>query len=368
MTGPGGPELGKPALAQNLPLLARYAESLFWMARSLERVENLARLIDVTQTFESPGRERESWSALVAIHSDAARFAETVGEPDADAVKRFYLLDGSNPTSIRAAIEGARTNARTLRPMISTEMWMQINVFHRDLMRIQPEHLAGDALSRLCARIREGVQAHTGITEGTFFRDQGWHFYEAGRLIERADQTTRLLDIKYHLLSPTLAEERRVVELTQWNALLRAAAGYHAFRRVSQAGFVPADVVAFLLGDTSFSRSVALCIAQMENHLNALRSRYGLRDTAEVLERIGEVRAGMNVPVDELLPYGLHDFLDRLQRDLNGIGALIGTAFFRDWRPLKVKPVDPAPLPTMTQSMDGMIQTSSGQTQVQGRR
>ena len=349
-------------------LLTRDAEGLFWMARYVERVENLARLIDVTQTFESPGREAEAWAALVAINADKEGMAERGLAMDAANVKRFYLLDATNPNSIPGSLEAARTNARKLRPLISTEMWMQLNVFHRDVMAIDPAELDGDNLSRLCRRIKEGVQAHTGITEGTFFRDQGWHFYELGRLIERADQTTRLLDIKYHLLSPSVAEERRVVELTQWNALLRAAAGYHAFRRVSQAGFVPADVVEFLLGDTSFSRSVALCIAQMENHLNALRSRYGLRDTAEVLERIGEVRAGMNVPVDELLPYGLHDFLDRLQRDLNGIGALIGTAFFRDWRPLKMIPGDPAPAPAMTQSMDGMVQTSSGQTQVQGRR
>ena len=242
--------------------------------------------------------------------------------------------------------------------MISTEMWMQLNVFHRDVMAIDPAELDGDNLSRLCRRIKEGVQAHTGITEGTFFRDQGWHFYELGRQLERADQTTRLLDIKYHLLSPAIPEERRVVELTQWNALLRAAAGYHAFRRVSPAGFVPADVVAFLLRDTVFSRSVALCIAQMEFHLHALRSRYGLRDTAGVLERIGELRTGLDVPMADLLPNGLHDFLDRLQTDLSGTAALIGTAFFRDWRPLKTPP--PEPQPAMTQTMGGMTQTLGG--------
>ena len=134
---------------------------------------------------------------------------------------------------------------------------MQLNVFHRDgAWRSTPEELDGDALSRLCRRIKEGVQAHTGITEGTFFRDQGWHFYMLGRLIERADQITRLLDIKYHLLVRGSDEERRVAELTQWNAVLRAAAGYHAFRRVAQAGFEPWDVVTFLLADTAFARSV----------------------------------------------------------------------------------------------------------------
>jgi uncharacterized alpha-E superfamily protein len=240
---------------RDTPLLARYAESLFWMARYLERVENLARLVDVTQTFESPGREAESWFALVRINADENGFAKRGLAHSADAVKHFYLLDGGNPTSIPASLEAARTNARTLRPLISTEMWMQLNVFHRDMLAITPADLEGDQLSRLCRVIKEGVQTHTGITEGTFFRDQGWFFYQLGRLIERADQTTRLLDIRYHILVPVVAsEERRVTELTQWGAVLRAAAGYHAFRRVAPAGFTPEDVVAFLLADTAFPR------------------------------------------------------------------------------------------------------------------
>ena len=325
-------------LATHTPLLTRDAEGLFWMARYLERVENLARLIDVTQTFESPGREAESWAALVAINSDAAGLEERGLGVHATNIKRFYLLDPTTPTSIPFSMEAARTNARILRPLISTEMWMQLNVFHRDVLAIEPWELDGDALSRLCRRIKEGVQAHTGITEGTFFRDQGWHFYEIGRLIERADQTTRLLDIKYHLLARGTDEERRVVELTQWNALLRAAAGYHAFRRVAHAGFVPADVVAFLLGDTSFARSVALCVGQMEWHLNTLRTRYGLRDTAPVLERIEDIRGALGAPALNFAPDRLHDFLDAMQRDLSELGELIGTMFFRDWRPLKKRP------------------------------
>ena len=315
------------------PLLTRDAEGLFWMARYLERVENLARLIDVTQTFESPGREAESWTALVAINSDEAGLRERGLACDAESVKRFYLLDHDNPTSIPASLEAARTNARKLRPLISTEMWMQLNVFHRDMMAIQPWELDGDSLSRLCRRIKEGVQAHTGITEGTFFRDQGWHFYELGRLIERADQTTRLLDIKYHVIVRGSAEERRVVEMTQWNAVLRAAAGYHAFRRVATTGFQPADVVAFLLGDTAFARSVGLCIGQMTWHLNHLRSQYALRDTAPVLANIDELRIMLGDLSHLRLPDGLHVFLDRLQTDISAIAALMGRMFFRDWRP-----------------------------------
>ena len=319
-------------------LLARYAEGLFWMARYLERVENLARLIDVTQTFESPGREEEAWGALLRINADADRFRERGGALEAGGIKRFYLLDQANPTSVPASVEMARSNARTLRPLISTEMWLQLNVFHREVLTIQPEELEGDHLNRLCARLKEGIQAHTGITEGTFFRDQGWNFYMLGRLIERADQTTRLLDIKYHLLQVRGDEERRVTELTQWGGVLRAVAGYHAFRRVAPAGFEPADVVEFLLSDTSFPRSVSLCVRQVEWHLMQLRSRYNLRGTRAALERIEEVRAALqSTSAAQLVRGGLHEFLDAMQRDLILLAGEIGYAFFRDWRPEPVQ-------------------------------
>ncbi|MGI4795923.1 MAG: alpha-E domain-containing protein [Janthinobacterium lividum] len=315
-------------------LLTRDAEGLFWMARYLERVENLARLIDVTQTFEGPGGEAGSWSALVAINVDGERLAGRA--IDGKTVKSFYLLEASNPTSVPASLEFARTNARTLRPLISTEMWMQLNVFHRSILAKTPADLEGDALSRLCRQIKEGVQAHTGITEGTFARDQGWHFYLLGRLLERADQITRLLDIKYHLLVPGSGEERRIVDLTQWNVVLRAAAGYHAFRRVAQAGFEPWDVVSFLLSDTTFARSAALCVRDIGWHLEQLRSRYNLRDTAGPLEKVDELRQALQPGSGMIEPGGqLHDFLDKLQLDLSSLGDEIGTAFFRDWRPLR---------------------------------
>ena len=320
---------------RDLPLLARYAEGLFWMARYLERVENVARLVDVTQTFESPGREAESWFALVRINADEERFAKRGLAPTAEAVKRFYLLDRDNPTSIPASLESARTNARALRPLISTEMWMQLNVFHRDMMAIEEGELQGGRLNRLCVRIKEGVQAHTGITEGTFYRDQGFFFYQLGRLIERADQTTRLLDIRYHLLVPAATEERRVAELAQWGGVLRAAAGYHAFRRVSPPGFSPVDVVAFLLTDPSFPRSVGLCIEQIDHCLTQLRTRYGLRGIGLALERVEELRAALTGrPPATIIEDGLHQFLDAVQRDLILLAGEIGTAFFRDWRPL----------------------------------
>jgi uncharacterized alpha-E superfamily protein len=315
-------------------LLSRDAEGLFWMARYLERVENLARLIDVTQSFESPGFESDSWFGLIRINADETNFAARGFSPEAEQVKRFYLLDRGNPTSIPAALEDARTNARTLRPLMSTEMWRQINMFHRFVSHITPEDLEGDALSRLCTKLKDGVQAHTGITEGTFYRDQGWYFYELGRLVERADQTTRMLDIKYTAMLPRDGEAKRVAELTQWNAVLRAAAAYHAFRRRHRANFSAEDVVHFLLRDPSSPRSVLLCIRRVESHLDDLRRLYGLARAAETMELAEYLRELLlEQPLGRILPMGLHDYLDTVQVHIQELAASIGRAFFRDWRP-----------------------------------
>ncbi len=318
-------------------LLARDAEGLFWMARYLERVENLARLIDVTQSFESPGFEAEAWQGLIRINADEQNFRERGFSFEATHVKRFYLLDKGNPTSVPGSLEGARTNARILRPLMSTEMWRQINMFHRFVSRIIPQDLEGDALSRLCTKIKEGVQAHTGITQGTFYRDQGWYFYELGRLIERADQTTRMLDIKYTAILPSGREEKRVAELTQWNAILRAAAGYHAFKRLSRAQFSPEDVVHFLLRDPASPRAALHCVRRIEAHLDDLRRHFGLAAGEDATERAEMLRELlMEKPLSHILATGLHNYLDLVQIHLQELAGAIGRAFFRDWRPEEV--------------------------------
>jgi uncharacterized alpha-E superfamily protein len=338
-------------------LLARDAEGLFWMARYLERVENLARLIDVTQSFESPGYETDAWFGLIRINADEANFAKRGFSPDADHVKRFYLLDKGNPTSVQTNLEDARTNARTLRPLMSTEMWRQINVFHRYVSQLTAADLNGDALSRLCTRLKDGVQAHTGITEGTLYRDQGWYFYELGRLVERADQTTRMLDIKYTALLPRDGEEKRVAELTQWNAVLRAAAGYHAFKRRSLATFSAEDVVHFLLRDPSSPRSVLLCVRRAEAHLDDLRRLYGLARVDEALEVAEHLRALLlEKSIGHILATGLHQYLDDVQIHIQALAAAIGRGFFRDWRPGDDAPapeVEPMATQSQSQSQGG---------------
>jgi uncharacterized alpha-E superfamily protein len=310
-------------------LLARYADCIFWLARYVERAENLARILDVNETFSRDSRGGQNWRSIVQLNSDEERFFATHDAASGHTVVNFYVIDADNPTSIVSAIRFARENARTLRPLISTEMWVQLNVFYNWLAGLHAADLAPANLAALFAEIKEACQTHTGITEGTFFRDQGWYFYQIGRYIERADQTTRLLDIKYHLLLPSLSDVGSSIDVSQWNALLRSAAGYHAYRRLHAASTTPARVAGFLLLNTAFPRSVHHCVGEVGRLLGEVKSRYSLRrgnDAAEELDRLQVLLGTLNISM--ILREGLHEFLDSIQAQLMAITRELSVAFF----------------------------------------
>jgi uncharacterized alpha-E superfamily protein len=312
----------------NNPLLARYAECVFWLSRFVERAENLARILEVNETHARDRGGARDWLSIVHINSDEAAFSSKHARPSADAVIGFYVTDASNPTSIVSAVANARENARTLRPLVSTEMWVQLNVFHNRLKAIAPAELVPGALSALLTEIKEACQTFAGITEGTFYRDQAWYFYQLGKYVERADQTTRLLDTKYKLL--TRADDGDGPDrIGQWHALLRSASGYHAFRRIHSSDLTPARVVGFLLFNPNFPRSVYLCVREIDAALYDLKLRFGVRagnDVAEALDTLRAILAGRST--EEVLGGGLHDFLDFVQSALIDITDRLSAAFF----------------------------------------
>jgi uncharacterized alpha-E superfamily protein len=295
----------------------------------MERAENLARILDVHETFSRDSRGAKNWMSIVQLNADEKRFLSRYESATAQNVVNFYVLDTQNPTSIVSAIRSARENARTLRPLISTEMWTQINVFYNKLLSLGPSDIAPHNLTRLCNMVKEACQAHTGITEGTFYRDQGWYFYQLGKYLERADQTTRLLDIKYHTLLPFADGVGSPLDVSQWNAVLRSAAGYHAFRRVYPRGMTPSAVAGFMLYNESFPRSVTTCVRQIDGLLVRLKSRYILKGGSKAMERVDEIQAALHSrPVEDVIKSGLHEYLDWLQLHLNDVTQEISKAFF----------------------------------------
>lgn len=310
-------------------LLARFAENSFWMARYMERAENLARILDVNETFAQNGEGVKEWLPIVQLYDDSERFFSGHEEATADAVLHFYVLDRANPTSITATVAAARENARTLRHLISTESWTHLNVFYNRLQKLTLDDLALSNLSRVCAGLKEDCQLHTGIIEGTGYRSQSWYAYQIGKQIERMDQTTRLLDINYHRLLAAVDESGSPLDASQWNALLRSAAGYHAFRRIHPRGMQPAKVAEFLLFDLAFPRSVALCARELDGLIAALAALIGETETPmptgtlETLRRIGRESS-----IEAVLEGGLHEYLDQLQRHLTALTDELGGAIF----------------------------------------
>ena len=299
------------------------------MARYMERAENLARVLDVNETFSRDSQGSQNWPSVLQLYDDGEQFHEDHATASAEAVISFYTLDLKNPGSILSAVRMARENARTLRPLISTEMWTQLNIFYNKLRDLTEEDAREPRLARLCGVIKEACQAHSGITEGTFYRDAGWFFYQLGRNLERADQTTRLLDVKYHLLLPVEAEVGSPVDVSQWNAVLRSASGYHAFRRVHPSGMDPAAVAGFLLFHDSFPRSVAACVMAFANRLAELRSRYGLTRGAPVAAETEALRGALETTtVAQVIDQGLHEYIDAIQLRLIALNNELGRAFF----------------------------------------
>jgi len=309
-------------------LLARFAANAFWTGRYMERAENLARMLDVNETFARSGNEEESWLPIVRLHADEVPFFARHDKATARAVVHYYILERENPNAIIASVGQARENARTMRHLISTEMWSQLNIFNGWLNDLTLRDIQLVNLSRLCAQIKEACQTHAGILEGTLYRDQVWSFYMLGKQVERAGQITRLVDVKSHLLDRRRGGDLTVIAISQWNALLRSAAGYHAYRRTYPRGMDPDRVLEFFFFNASFPRSVSRCLSEIDLLLAGL-ARIGLDHARGLRAELSPLDDLMNAGDVRLIrKRGLTPFIDDLQRELDRFSDELGAKFF----------------------------------------
>jgi uncharacterized alpha-E superfamily protein len=321
-------------------ILSRHAESIFWLARQVERANSTARILDVNETFSRNTRGEHDWESVLRLYGDEQIFRDTGRRPTADAVIHFYVLDDHNANSVLSCVRMARENARALRPLISTEMWVQLNGFYNRLSRLRRADLRVENLNRLCSYIKEACQTHSGITAETLYRDESWYFHQIGRAIERADQTTRLVDVKYQVLLPAPHDVGSPIDEAQWNTVLRSAAGFHAYRREHPQSMSPATVVHFIVFDRRFPRSVAASVLVANEHLHELRLKYGhmaKRTASNLLRRLAASLA--EDTADDLIARGLHEGLDEIQAELGAVTTALGNEFFL------LAEVDDAPQP-----------------------
>jgi uncharacterized alpha-E superfamily protein len=309
-------------------LLSRFAENSFWMARYVERVENLARILDVNETFARDSQGASDWLPILRLNCDEEQFGERYRTTDAASVTRFYIIDSSNTNSVHCLIRAARENARSIRHLISLETWTQINVFYNWVASLSSRMLPVNELARICSRIKEGCQLHYGIVSGTLYRDQVWLFYRIGAFIELCDQITRLVDIKYHSLLPTAQDVGTPIDVAQWNALLRSASAYHGYRRVYPHEMTPKTVAGFILLDPNFPRSITSCMREIRSTLATLMSRDELRGVNFSMECIDELNALAGWSPHDVLAHGLHEYIDKVQLALLALGEQIDETFF----------------------------------------
>ena len=309
-------------------LLARYADAIFWMARYMERAEDLARILDVNETFSRDSSGIQDWSHVLALYGEEKEFKEEHGEITPQNVIHYFMLDRENPGSIRSCIVAARENARSLRPLISTEMWTQLNTLYRQFGTLTEANISEHRLAGLCSWIKLGCQTYHGVTEGTFFRDSGWYFYLIGKNLERADQMTRLIDVKYHLLLPRTADVGSPIDVSQWMAVLRSAAGYHAFRRIHPRGMSAAQVSGFLLLNGQFPRSTRSSLDAVATALGRLASM-GVEAPMETIQPLEDLRSDLDrQTIKQIIDFGLHEYLDGVQLSLIKLADELGRSFF----------------------------------------
>ena len=252
-------------------MLSRVADSLYWIHRYLERAENISRFLEVSEAMalDCPPGSAEPWLPLVDVTADRQRFNQAYPAGTPGDVLRFLLHDRDNPNSIVSCIAIARENARQIRDVITSEMWEQLNDLHWSLQT--GEAIWSEPVQEQLRIIRRGCQMVYGITDATLSRDVSWLFSQLGRLIERADKTSRILDMKYFLLLPSPDDVGGVLDELQWITVLRTAGAYQMYRQSQQQAITPASVADFLLLDPIFPRSVRFCLQGINGTLKQLQ-------------------------------------------------------------------------------------------------
>lgn len=311
-------------------MLSRVASSIYWLNRYIERAENYARFIEVNLnlSLDLPRDTVEQWDPLVAITGDHDLFNSCYEKPTKENVIQFLVADPVNPSSILSCLSAARENARSVREIISTDMWEQVNHYYLMVKGAIASGMSRHNLHTFLADVKAASHLLLGITDATMSHGEGWHFARLGRLLERADKTSRILDVKYFIILPAATEVGTPFDILQWSDLLKSASAlemyYKRYGRIT-----PKDVAEFLILDPTFPRAIRYCLIKAEDSLHAISGpEHGShRNLAE--KRLGRLRAELDfADIEDCMTEGLHEFVDRFQAQVNQVGDAICETFF----------------------------------------
>jgi uncharacterized alpha-E superfamily protein len=312
-------------------MLSRIADSLFWLARYMERAEDTARILDVNYHMmleQSPDSSRLRWEPLIVMAGEQERFAELQTEANAQTVFEFLAFRESNPSSIVECVCKARENARTIRDRISREMWEDINRFYHAIQEFRPEEELLQGPHRFCDTVKFGSHRFNGVTDATLPHDDGWEFLRVGRMLERAEMTARLVDVRYQgLIADGAAGDEP--DAHQWMAVLKSVGAYEAYRRQHHAPIVPEQVAGMLILHPQHPRSIRFSMTEVQNGLRAI-SGTGPGTYANEAERLtGRLLESLRYGrIEEIFAAGLHAYLAEVQRTCRAIGEDIARTYF----------------------------------------
>ena len=295
----------------------------------MERAENTARMLDVTyrmsllkQVVAEPHHEWRAMLSISGLHED---FETRYAEPSARNVMHFMTLDEKNPGSIYNSIFRARENARAVRGSITSEMWEALNHTWLEMRRIHAEGIAEDGVSLFFDWVKERSHLSRGIAHGTLLRGDAFRFLRLGTFIERADNTARILDVKYHILLPSLNDVGGSADYYQWGALLRSVSAFESYRKVYRDQITPKRVAELLTLRPDMPRSLIACM----NEVNRLIEQIGSPRSGELQRRCGMLHAELRFgTTDEIFEHGLHEYLSEFLERIYALGDLINTTYF----------------------------------------
>ena len=309
-------------------MLSRVADSLYWLARYIERAENHSRILDVnlqvTLDDDHIGDEgdRRDWEPILAALADGKLFRRLYAVTSAETVCEFITFAQENPNSISSCVAAARENARTVREYISSEMWERINGLYLWLNSPEARRtFAGSAIDFYRQLVDYAHQFH-GTTDATLTHGEGWSFLQVGKYLERADSASRILDLKYHILLPRGEQVGGNVDTVQWQAVLKSCSAFEAYRKLHTGQVTPWSVAEFILLHEHFPRSIRFCTDQLDAALHAISgsSRTHFANEAERLS--GKLCSDLTfVMIDDIMCAGLHEYLERIQYRLIEIAA-----------------------------------------------
>jgi uncharacterized alpha-E superfamily protein len=311
-------------------MLGRTANGVFWMGRFLERAENTARLIEagfrIALTRDLVTSQQE-WRSVVSTVGLTKQYELYNGTYTGVQVWNFLLRDKNNPGSVLEMIEGARTNARSVRTALTREVWEAVNESWMVIRELLSRPVREAQLGQVLGVIRRQAMLVRGAIEGSMLRSENFNFFRIGTFIERGDNTARILDVKYYVLLPSLAWVGSRLDNVQWESVLRSVSGERAYRWLNAGSIDPKGIAEFLLLDRRFPRSLMFCLDKLQSNLRGLAHQYGHESSSHEVLR-GVSSRFHNITIEQIFEAGLHQFI----QDFIACNRQVAQAIERDYR------------------------------------